>query len=426
MPRLTKRAVDGAPLRKDRYLIWDTEERGLGVLVYPTGIKSLVFQYDTLLGRSRRLVIGRYGDLTLDEARLRAKRLRVVVRDGGDPAGERAADRRAPTMNDLFDRYLRDHVEVHNAPTTVADTRRLIDARLRPQFGSMPIKSLTGADVARMHAAMRSTPRRANLTLAVLSKAMNLAELWGLRAKQSNPVRGIKRYPETNRTRFLAPDEITRLGATLREAENPGLPWEIDATAPGAKHVPKENRRTPIPWQAIAAIRLLLHSGARRSEILALEWSHVDRDRGTVALQGVKGRERVPHPVGAVVLDILSALPRPGSKWVLPRSDDPARHYAAEALNAAWERIRRHAAIDDVHLHDLRHTVGTLAAQNGVNAFIIRDLLRHKDIKTIAQYANFDEHPVRAISNAVGDKISDLLGPPTTSPQSQRKKRRDV
>jgi len=412
MPKLTKRLIDDLSAEKKNLFAWDTELRGFGVLVTPSGVKSFVVQYRNAAGRSHRMTLGRYGVLTVDEARKQAQQTLSRVISGEDPMTERRTFRTAPTVNDLLDRYLSDHVALHNAASTAKDVAVLVNQHIRPRIGTLKVNGVTRADIAKMHNAMRETPRRANYALSILSKAFSLAELWGFRDENSNPCRSIPRYPENQRKRFLNSDELERIGQILVEAETIGLPWEIDEQRANSKHLAKEdNRRTLLSWPAIAAIRLLLFTGARLNEILALKRTDIDQKAGTIALPGKKGGEREAHPVSKHVLALIDALPRPNnSPWLLPRLSDPTRHVSKEVVENAWQRIRWRADLKDVRIHDLRHTVGTYAAQAGVSSFIVRDLLRHKNITTTARYANFDANPVRDVSDVIAERIAARLG----------------
>jgi integrase len=361
------------------------------------------------------MVLGRYGVLTVDEARQQARQVLADATRGIDAAGDRQSRRREPTMEQVFDRYLEDHVEVHNAEKTGRQIRKLLERVVRPQIGTIKASGLTRKDVLKLHAHMRETPRQANLALSVVSKACNLAELWGWMPPASNPCRGIKRYPENERERFLTAEELGRLGGALEEAATIGLPWKAsDPAKRKVKHLPSESaRRTKVNANALAAIRLLLLTGARLSEVLSLQWDHVDDRAGTIALPSRKGGVRRSHPVSAPALQILQGLKIVSSgKWVLPRIGNEDAHVSAEVVENAWQRIRARAQIEDVRLHDLRHTVGTYASQSGVNAFVVRDLLRHQGIAITSRYANRDADPIRAVSEAVGERIAEgLKGP---------------
>ncbi|MBX9911762.1 MAG: site-specific integrase [Beijerinckiaceae bacterium] len=409
MPKLTKRLIDLAEPGPARSFLWDTELRGFGLIVQPSGVKSFVVQYRNAAGRTRRMTLGRYGTLTVDEARRRARAELVDVASGEDPAASKRAYREAPTLNDLFDRYVEEHVSAHNAASTAKDVAAMLRTHLRPRVGAIKANDFSRADAAKLHAALRKTPRRANHVLAILSKTLALAEVWGVRPVNSNPCGSIARFPETQRKRFLNAEEVQRLGDALVEAETVGLPWQIKAE--GSKHLPPENdRRTLLSWQTVGAVRILLLTGARLSEILRLAWTDVDAGAGTLALPDRKGGARVPHPVNAAALAVIAALPRAKKAvYVFPRDDDPKQPVSKEALESAWARVRWRAGIPDVRLHDLRHTVGTYASQAGVSSFIVRDLLRHSNITMTGRYANFDSDPVREVANKVGTRIETAL-----------------
>lgn len=408
MANLTKRVVDAAvPDARKHIFVWDGDPRGFGLLVLPSGTKSFIIQYRNAAGRSRRYTIGRFPTFTVDEARREAKDLLVAVAKGRDPVVERQAMRTAPDVATLLDRYLKEHVNRHNAATTRLEVGRLVERVLKPRIGHHQVNAVTTRDLARMHGELADTPRQANFCLAIASKAFSLAETWGLRPSHSNPTRGIRRFAEVERERFLRPKELARLGAALEEAEGPGLPWDI--VKPESRHLAADRRTRPNP-AALDAVLLLLFTGARLSEILSAEWSHVDLDAGTLALPDRKGQKRKPHPVSEAALEILRQLAqRKRGRWVLPGDAMGTRHVSKAVVENTWQKLRRRAEIEDVRLHDLRHTVGTLAGQLGANAFLIQHLLRHRNVAITGRYVNADADPIRSVSDAIGGKITESL-----------------
>ena len=387
MPKLTKRAVEAIkPVDRDLF-VWDDELAGFGVRVKSTGVRSYLVQYRNEQGRSRRYTIGKHGVFTVDQARKEAVQLLAAARRGIDPAGQRKAERAAPTMRDLIEKYLTDHVEVHNKPSTAREFRRLVDRHILPAMGSLKVHSVKRQDVAKLHRAMAGTPRSANQTLAVLSKMFHLAEVWGARPDNANPCRLIKKYPETKRERFLSDAELERLGAAMDQAEQEGTMY------PPALH----------------AVRLLALTGCRLGEILALRWEDVDFEQGILALPDSKTGAR-PHVVGEATLALLNTIPRfEDFPWVLPGRymKGPITGSGAES---AWRRLRKMASLDDARLHDLRHTVGTFAGQTGANAYLVRDKLGHKTLAMTARYVGRDNDPLRVLSDRVESRIVRAMG----------------
>ncbi|KZK93261.1 MULTISPECIES: integrase family protein [unclassified Pseudovibrio] len=273
MPNITKRTVDAASPAHKKQFLWDSKLKGFGLQVMPSGAKTFIVQYRTHEGRSRRMSLGRYGELTPDQARDLATNVLATVHKGDDPLLKRENKRTAPTVNVLLDTYMSKHVQVHNKPKTMKDIERLLNRCVRSQLGYMKLNSVRRQDIAKLHHSLRATPRQANQVLAVLSKAFNLAEVWGLRPEHSNPVRLVKRYKENERDRFLSKEELRKLGRTLELAEHEGLPWIIKAGKDTAKHLPKDiaKRKTPINPRALYCLRLLLYTGARLSEITTLK-----------------------------------------------------------------------------------------------------------------------------------------------------------
>jgi integrase len=235
-------------------------------------------------------------------------------------------------------------------------------------------------DISTFHHALRETPRQANQALAILSKMFSLAELWGFRPERSNPCRLIERYDEAKRERFLSNAEVADLAEALATLEDNRQ--EMDS--------------------ARNAIRLLLLTGCRLGELLALRWEDVDFDAGTLAIRDAKAGAR-SHAIGSQTLAFLKALPHEGD-WLLSGTD-PTKPLPRATLEGAWRRIRVVAKMPDVRLHDLRHTHGTFAGQTGANAFLVRDKLGHKTLAMTGRYVNRDADPLRALSDSVDERI---------------------
>lgn len=231
---------------------------------------------------------------------------------------------------------------------------------------------------------MRTTPGAANRTLALLSKMFNLAEKWGLRPDGSNPCRHVERYRERKLERFLSNAELARLGAVLNEAER---------------------TRTESP-SAIAAVRLLLFTGCRLSEILTLCWQHVDLEQGVLRLPESKTGAKVVY-LPPAALEVLQGIDRvEGNSYVVVGAK-PGAHLVN--LTKPWHRIRAKAGLDDVRIHDLRHSFASMAAAGGLSLPIIGALLGHTQAATTQRYAHLAANPLKQASELTGKRIADAL-----------------
>ena len=270
MANITKRAVDALkPNAKDVFL-WDDRIPGFGVRCRPSGVKIYFLKYRTRSGRQRWLTLGRHGELTPDQARNKADRERRAARDGADPSGVLQQKRKEDTISELADRYLREHVDAHNKPSTAKEIRRLVEQVVKPGLGRFKITELTRPDIKAWHQGMNGTATMANRALAACSKMLALAcEDWGLRT--DNPCLGLKRFPEHKRERFFTDDELTRVGKVLAAMERD------KSEAPGF----------------VLLVKLLATTGMRLGEALNLRWTDVDLMARSIRLADAKaGGER--------------------------------------------------------------------------------------------------------------------------------------
>jgi integrase len=373
-------ALTPDPDGKRDVFAWDDAIPGFGVRAKPSGAKAFLLWYRTRAGTKRLYTIGSAAAFRVERAREDARELLVQIKKGADPVEARKKAREAKTIGELCDRYLREHVKEHNKPSTAAEVERIIETRIKPELGRIAITDLSRARVKQWHQSMSKTPYEANRALAYCSKMLSLAATeWELRP--DNPCKGIKKFPEVKRQRFLDGEELERLGRALAEADHAQL--ELPA--------------------ATLAIRLLALTGCRLSEILGLTWDSVDLGKGTLWLaDGKAGPRAVPLAAPAVAL--LSPSTRDDASPIFQVSD--GKPLSASMLEKAWRRLCERAGLENARLHDLRHTVGTYAGGAGLNAFLVRDLLGHKTLAMRARYVERNSDPLRAVADSVSGRIA--------------------
>jgi integrase len=381
--KITKRSVDALKAAADgaEAVLWDSELKGFGCRVQRGGAKSYVLHYRAGTGRGaslRKLTIGRHGSpWTPETARREARRLLGIIEDGADPAADKMARREAPTIAELAERFLAEHAEAKRKGSTAAEYRRLLDRIILPALGKRKVADVTRADMMKLHHANRAAPYQANRVLAVLSKMFNLAERWGLRPDGSNPCRHVEKFAERKRERMLSPTELARLGDAL--AADEGSPY------------------------AVAAVKLLVFTGARLGEVLGLRWEWIDFERGEARLPDSKTGAKTLH-LPPPALAVLAELPRlDGNPYVIAGAKPGA---ALVNLEKPWRAIRQPAKLDDVRLHDLRHAFASVAASSGMGLPIIGKMLGHSQPATTARYAHLASDPVKAAAAAVAGKIA--------------------
>ena len=380
MPKLTKRFIDSLAPPPTNYLIeWDDDLAGFGLLITKSGHKSFVCQYRNQFGRVRRLTLGALGKLTPVQARKMAQKVLAEVAHGRDVAQIKTEQRRASSVAELARRYLVEHAEPRKKAWSVKQDRRLLEKHILPALGHHKIQAVTRADIAKLHHDLHQTPIQANRVISLLSKMFNLAETWGLRPDNSNPCRRIEKYKEKKRERYLSNEELSRLSEVLQKAE--------------AREMPT----------AILAIRLLLYTGARVSEVTTLKWEHVDSEIGVMRLPDSKtGAKIIPLPQPAI--DLLRTAPKIHDNPYVCFGLKPGQHIIG--LQHIWQRIRKDAGIEDVRLHDLRHSFASVAAAAGMGLPIIGAILGHSQPSTTQRYAHLALDPIKSATEEVARRIT--------------------
>jgi integrase len=353
---------------------------GFGVRVTAAGHRSFVLTYRTRAGRERRLTIGGWPTWTVGAARIKARELRRVIEDGGDPLADIEAERQAPTVADLIDRFEAEHLPSRRASTQDA-YRRLLRLHVRPFFGThVKVADVRFEDVDRLHRKVtQSGPYIANRVAAVLSKMFSMSIRWHMRA--DNPAKGVERNNELRRQNYLKGDELVRLIRAL--AAHP-------------------NRQTA------DVIRLLLLTGARRGEVLGMRWADVDLKAGTWSKPASSTKQAKPHevPLSAPALQLLTELQeqqtanrKPLGTFVFPGGGDSGH---IVAIKKGWRSICQAADISGLRIHDLRHSYASQLVSSGASLPLIGALLGHSNPTTTARYAHLHADPLRKATETVG------------------------
>jgi integrase len=399
--RITKKVVTAARPEQREYFIWDADLPGFAIRVLASGVKSYVVQYRAGPGRrapTRRITIGKHGKLTPDEARKLARKIIADVAYGEDPAAELTYRRREITVANLAERYVSEHVRVHNKPSTILEMERLVRSEIIPAFGRMRLSDLTRPEIKKWHTARHRTPYNANRALAALRKMLSLAvKEWEL--CDENPALGVKLFRETKREQFVTDDELRKIGKWLAESEREGTEFA----------------------GAIKLTRLLAFTGMRLNEVRTLEWSSVDADAGLIRLSDGKTGARLV-PIGMQARTLLSSASREG-RFVVSDGEDDAP-LSVRKFRTFWSHLRKGTGLSEIRPHDLRHTVGTFAAQAGANAFLVRDLLGHKTLAMTGRYVERANEPVRAVADQVSARVASAMKGLLPAGVVQFKKRR--
>ncbi len=380
--KLTKRAVDALHVSSGDTVVWDRDLPGFGIRIYATGRKVWCVQVRGLRGKPQRVALGPLGKVTPEEARRQAKVVIDRIKQGLNPEPPPKVEE--STVAEFAARYLESHAMVNLKRNTVEGIEGVIRLHILPRLGDLRLSEVGRAEVAGLHHALCDRPPLANRAVMVLSGMLRVAEDWGVLPSGSNPCGSVRQYQEKARDRFLSPAEYRKLGEVLARAEEDGS--ELPAV--------------------IAAVRLLLLTGCRKTEIVTLKWDDIDRATGEIRLRDGKTGLRMV-PLTPAVETVLSGIPRKdGNPWVIPgmKAGDHLK-----GLDRAWRRLREKAGLADVHIHDLRHSYASRSLALGEGLSTIGDLLGHRDVSTTARYAHLVKDAERASAARVGNSIAGCL-----------------
>jgi len=385
MPKLTKKYIDSLLPKTKNYMVWDTEIRGFGARVWQSGKIVYLLRYRNKYKQQRKYTIGTHGEITPDQARSIAQQCKAEIAKGNDPAQLKAENRTSLTVADLCQRFITEYSVKRHKPNTHANYRFNIEKWVLPRIGKMKIDAVQRKDMVAIHYAIsKDFPQVANRIIAILSKMFNLAEAWGIRENNSNPCRHVEKNSANAKERFLSNQEISTLNDVLQHAE-------MTQTE---------------TMSAINAIRLLLFTGCRLREILDLKWEYVDLQDQCFKLPDSKtGAKRVYFSLQ--VKEILEKITRvEGNPYVIVGREEGKQ---LNNLQKSWRRIRKLANIENVRIHDLRHTYASIGVANGLSLQMVGKLLGHTQVKTTMRYAHLVGDTLKDAAMIVNQKMTEAM-----------------
>ena len=361
---------------KDKFY-WDDDLKGFGLRVSPQGKKSFIVQYRKN-GRSKRIRIGQFGRITAFNARRDARILLGEIAQGNSPADKARVKRNSPTFDEVAQRFIKDHIELRLKPNTQLDYKQILRRYLIPTFGPRRVSDIAYKDIYELHLKLKDKPTQANRCVSVLSKILNMCSRWGYRNGMENPCVQIERYKEKKHNRFLDQDELSRLWAALDQYEQSK---EISA-------------------YAVFAFRLLILTGCRLGEIRTLKWEYI-KGKHIEFPDSKTGYKRLP--INNEVIAILGTIPKQeNNEYVICGS---VEGQPVINLQKSWRRIRAKAALDEVRIHDLRHTFASHAVMGGTSLAIVSKLLGHSQIATTMRYAHLADKELLEASQNIGSNL---------------------
>lgn len=380
--KLTKTVVDAAQPQSTDVELRDTLVPGFLCKVTPAGRKVFMIQYRTNAGERRKPSLGLFGELTVEQARALAQDWLAEVRRGGDPGGEKADARKAPTVKELCTRFMEDYSKTRNKPSTQRTYQHLIDSSIIPAFGSKKVPEITRMDVIALMKRKEKSPIQANHVLGCIRKMFNLAELWGYRPDGSNPCRHVPKYPEKGTTRLITDAQMGQLFAYLDKADTEGL-----------EH----------PTQTLV-IRLQFEFAARMSEILLLQWDWIDLPNRRVVWPDSKTGD-MSKPMSEEAYRLLSSATHyENSPYVCPSILNCKQPLTGNSYYQAWRRILDRAGVPPVGTHGIRHRSATDIANSGIPVKVGMALTAHKTVTMFMRYVHTEDAPVRAAAELVANR----------------------
>jgi integrase len=381
MPKLTKAVIDSHTAREKHYFIWDTEIKGFGCQILKGGKKTYSFYYHSPLTRKKAYIkIGCHGNITVDFARNRAKTLSATVASGNDPRQEKkekmVKERQSILFDDFFNVFKEKYILVEYKGKGAYNNMSIARVHILPWFAKKKLEDISPKDIRQFLDSMSHISTTANRCFGLLSVAFGKAEEWEYLPPGSNPCRGVRKYKENKKQRFLSRLELKKLEDSLTQQE----------------------KEQPRSFCSVNAIRLLLYTGCREGEILNLKWENVHHKDHYIYLDDTKVGESA-RPLNQKVTGLLASLkPKEGNPYVF-YGNVPGRPLVN--VNTAWRKVLKRAGIKDFRIHDLRHSFASFCLSQGIDLYTVSKLLGHKNIATTTRYAHLELEHLKEATNKV-------------------------
>jgi integrase len=378
MPKFTKRFVEGISPDPEKTLkFWDAELKGFGLIILPSGRRTYCIEYRNADRVKKRLKLGVHGTITTEEARELAKKRLGQVAHGEDPAEDKKQVSNLATLEELANNYLERH-GYKKRPKSLREDQKLLQNIILPALGRLKVIYITRQEIESLHKHYQSTPYQANRTIALLSKMFNLAMSWGWR--DDNPAANISKYQEEKRDRWLDQEELDRL-------------WEVLER--------RSNHMTAYVF------KFLILTGSRKGEVLGATWDQFDLAKGIWTkpshLTKQKKKEHLPLSEKAIeILQIVKKRTPKGSIYVFPGriEGEPLKE-----LKTFWKTALKEAKLENIRIHDLRHTHASHLVSSGLSLSIVGKLLGHTQASTTQRYAHLADEPLRQAAELFGTKV---------------------
>jgi integrase len=381
MPKLTKAVIDNNVAKESHYFVWDTEIKGFGCQILKGGKKTYAFYYRSPLTKKKACIkIGCHGNITVDFARNKAKALSAAVASGTDPREQKKEklieERQSVLFSDFFDVFKEKHITKAYKGKGTYNNMSISRLYILPWFAEKKLEEISSRDIRQFLDSLSHISRTANLCFSLLRVAFGKAKEWEYLSPNSNPCKGVRKYKENRKQRFLTDLELAKLEQSLTQQE-------------------KEQKAS---YCTVNAIRMLLYTGCREGEILNLKWENIHIKDHFAYVDDTKTGEDA-RPLNQKALNVLTSMkPKEGNPYIF-YGKVPGKPLAE--IKTAWKTILKRAGIKNFRLHDLRHSFASFALKKGVDLYTVSKLLGHKNIATTTRYAHLELDHLKEATNKV-------------------------